>query len=188
MQNRIRSRLARIIPGCVALFAATAAWAVPVNFDTWYEFGFFGKGGMMAFEGTKTTPVAGTSQAGGSQWSFTGPAQVTLTDNFGRGDSFSLFDNGILVGSTPVVAVGAGGTPGVDPEVAFLDPTYSHGIFDLGPGEHSLAIRVDKSPFWAGAGFFKVTQSSVPDGGSHLLLIGLGALALFRRFLCPQCA
>jgi hypothetical protein len=186
MRIDIKSRLARFILGGFALCAATAVWAVPVNFDTWYEFRFLQSGGT--FEGTGTVPVPGTTQVGRPEWTFTGAAAIALTDNFSQGDSFSLFDNGTLIGSTPQVAVGKAGIAGIDPDAALADPSYSHRIFHLGPGEHFLTIQVDTSPFWGGAGFFKLAQASVPDGGSHLLLVGLGALALFRCFLYERFA
>ncbi len=186
MRTLIRSGVVRMTLAFVVLWATTAAWAVPVLPGTWYEFGFFGPAGTMAFEGMGTAPVGGTMQVGGPFWTFTGAAEIALTDNFSQGDSFSLFDNGNLVGSTPAVTVNSDrDVPAVDLEAALLDPSYSHAVFSLGPGEHSLSIRLDNSPFWAGAGFFKLSQPAVPDGGSHLLLIGLGALALFRRLFLP---
>ncbi len=187
MSSLIRSGLVRLTLGLVATWAATAAWAIPVSPGTWYEFGFFGPAGTWAFAGSGTAAITGATQIGGPEWTFTGPAEIALTDNFSQGDSFSLYDHGKLVGSTPAVNASSDRhIPGIDPEAALRDSTYSHAIFSLGPGEHSLTIRIDNSPFWAGAGFFKLSQPSVPDGGSHLLLLALGALAAFRRFFCPS--
>ncbi len=181
MSAHTKKSFVRFTIGLVGFSAATAAWAVPVTSDTWYEFGFFGPAGTPAFQGTGTVPVPGSTQVGVPAWTFTGAAEISLTDNFSQGDSFQLFDNGTLIGKTPKVAKSNDrDLPAIAPEAAMSDPSYSHGIFSVGPGTHSLTIKLDESPFLGGAGFFKITSGdSVPDGGSHLLLLGLGALALF---------
>jgi hypothetical protein len=34
-------------------------------------------------------------------WTFTGPATLTVTDAFNRGDQFNVFDNGNPIGTHP---------------------------------------------------------------------------------------
>jgi hypothetical protein len=172
----------------LALAGRSHASPINVGDPKWYEFGFGGTG-FTATDGTGTTP----SEAGNSQfaptppWTFTSttPVAVTLTDAFLRGDTFSLFDNNVLIGSTPIVPVVGQGPSPTDPAVTSLDPLYSHGVFSLGAGSHSLTIRVDTSitPIVGGAGFFRA--DAIPEPTSIALFglgtVGLAASRLLRR-------
>jgi hypothetical protein len=153
----------------------------PIALNTWYDFGF-GSAGTFAINGGLTYGPAGTVQAQDPAWAFTSVSttDVYLTDAYSQGDSFSLFDNGLFVGSTPAVPFGFGTTD--DPQTAFNDPTYSHGIFALAPGEHALTIRVDNSPFGGGGAYFEVVPVPEPTTFSlvGVMLISVAGLSLRR--------
>lgn len=175
---------ARSIFAGVLLCLASAAFPVcadPVTFGQWYEFRFLGPGSF----GTACAlpfcfPGVDSTFAPGPPWTFSSSVSVnvTLTDAFPAGDSFSLFDFDNLIGSTPLVAVSIGCTN--DPNVCLADPTVSHRVFVLPPGNHSLTIRADNVPFGTGAAFFRVDP--VPEPTTLLLLgTGLGGLAIKTR-------
>jgi hypothetical protein len=84
---------------------------------------------------------------------------LTVTDAFTRGDAFNVFDFGVPIGGTTVV--GAGGSCGSDPVVCVGDPLTSHGVFFLGPGNHSITIVPSFSPVGAGAAYFRVDIAGV---------------------------
>jgi len=131
----------------------------------WNEFSFsatgsFAKGCAPADSGG---PGCSPSSAGNSHfasappWTFVAPSDgvtLTVTDAFLKGDSFEIFDSGVSIGTTSAVA--ASGACGSDPAVCVSDPTVSHGVFQLGPGAHSITIKAQNSPFGAGAAYFRV--------------------------------
>ena len=53
------------------------------------------------------------------------PVQLYVTDAFVKGDRFEVYDNDILIGTTPTVDTAPPTTD--DPDTAFADPTYSSG-------------------------------------------------------------
>ncbi len=94
---------------------------------------------------------------GAPPWTFVAPsdgATLTVTDAFLKGDTFEVYDNGNLIGSTSAVA--ANGNCGSDPVPCLADPTVSHAVFDLGPGAHSITIKALASPFQSGAAYFRI--------------------------------
>jgi hypothetical protein len=131
----------------------------------WNEFSFAGPGsdakGCAPADpgGAACVPSSsGNSQfVGAPPWTFTVPsdgATLTVTDAFLAGDTFQVMDNGNPIGGTS--AVPTSGSCGSDPVPCLADPSVSHGVFDLGPGAHSLTIKMLASPFNTGAAYFRV--------------------------------
>jgi hypothetical protein len=96
-----------------------------------------------------------------------GPAKLYVTDLFCRGDVFDVYDNGVLIGTTSMVAVDeeCDDVPYRDnPREAFRDPTYSSGVFELVAAErgHQLRFRTIQNFIGFGSSVFSVRNV---DGG-----------------------
>jgi hypothetical protein len=102
---------------------------------------------------------AGNSHfVGAPPWTFVAPsdgASLTVTDAFAKGDTFQVLDLGNPTGSTSAVPANSESC-GSDPVPCLADPTMSHGVFELGPGAHSITIKALSSPFQGGAAYFRV--------------------------------
>lgn len=127
----------------------------------WQEF-LFTTVGVNAGACTSCTPSSGGNSvfAPASPWTFACPwaaCQLTVQDAFLRGDSFNVFDNAVLIGSTSLVAA-SGSCPGdaTNPDVCATDPLTSRGTFILLPGPHSITIQPNVSPFGGGAAYFRI--------------------------------
>jgi len=98
--------------------------------------------------------------------------QVTVTDAFECGDEYEVFDSGISLGKTSPAAINPPGCPFTsEPEEANASPLYSKGIFDVGPGAHSISIDSIKAPFPGGAGLYLRVDTgceSVVGRGTYL--------------------
>jgi|GEM_PF-1611529 len=79
---------------------------------------------------------------------------LDVTDAFVAGDQFEVYDDGVLVGTTSYPLSDVDSTE--DPDVAFSDPRWSSGSFQLGPGGHSITVRVIRTP------------PDFPDGGAFM--------------------
>ena len=112
----------------------------------------------------------GVFSSSGFTFTSVGPTILRITDDFCKGDQFRIFDLETLVGDTSAVEAttcsGPGEVSGVGPDTAFADPTYSHGSFPLGPGNHSITIQAIVSPFGGGKGYIRV-DSVVANNDSY---------------------
>jgi hypothetical protein len=108
------------------------------------------------------------------------------------GDQFAIYDNGVLLGDSSVVAdwstyeSNAFTSPPytADPGTAWLDSHFSHFDYFLGSGPHSITIQETVEP----SGFTDSTYSisAVPEPESFTLVlagIGVGGFMLmaYRR-------
>ncbi len=120
-------RTATALVGLLCLTVPGAARAGPLLVD----------GGWQAFSWTAGPNVFND----GGPFAFTtaAPVNLTVTDAYKDGDRFEVFDFGKLVGTTsPPVDDGA---LVLGPDLAVLDPKFSHGTFLLTAGAHSIAIE-----------------------------------------------
>jgi len=168
----------------LAFTAPAPALADPISLDTWYEFSFTDPG-VPAVGCDPADPAGGfclsssgtpTSPVGAPPWTLTGSAVLTVTDAFGSGDRFEVFDFGASLGLTSLP--GVGGDCGDDPVPCLVDPLISQGSFLLGAGSHEVTIIPVDSPVGGGAGYLSAS-AVVPEPGSGLLFGGsLAILAL----------
>jgi hypothetical protein len=160
------------------LFAALAT-AGPIAVDAgWYGFCFGGTPGSPATAGCQNLGI-GTA---GNSMTFTasGPVTLQVTDAFAKGDMFDVNVNSVFAFTTSSVPTASSST--TDPNVAFADPTYSHGSITLGAGVYSVDIFTNTSPYQGGGAYVSVV-SAVPEPAAWLLLAsGLGLLTVRRRF------
>lgn len=165
--------------------SAMAAHAVPISFNTWYEFSWSGS----IVSGCSPSTCTGSSGtptvfAGDPAWTFTAPgagATLTVVDAFILEDRFEVFDFASSIGLTSLFG---GGFCGDDPVVCLGSPNASKATFALAAGGHSITIGVNPPSSWdQGASYFKVTATAVPEPTSLLLLATglLGAARAHRR-------
>ena len=171
----------------VLMLGAVSAAAPSIQADpivvggNWYEFQFLGPGSQGTACVLCTPSIAGNSQfAPNPPWTFTlsQAGILTVTDAFNIGDSFDVFDFGVLIGSTPPVA--QFDTCGSDPVPCSMNPNVSHAVFSLAVGPHAITIMARDPAIAAGAAYFRVDE--VPDPTTLLLLAtGLGGAISVRK-------
>ena len=168
------------LAAAVCLPALVSADAVTVDNPNWYEFAF-GAPGSFGTNGSSAQPSSGGNSqfAPDAPWTFTSPTpvQVKITDAFNKGDSFTLFNFGVQVGSTPVVSFVNSGES--NPAVTSADASWSSGTFVVPAGNASLTIRADTSPSNQGAAYFLLT--SVPEPATAAAAAAGLLLAARRR-------
>jgi hypothetical protein len=164
---------------------------ITVGDPLWYEFGF-GTAPTFAFTGAGTVPSSGgnSQYAPDPAWTYNVGfgTRITIVDAFLEGDVFTLYDFGVPIGSTTLVANTGFASGTSDPEVALLDFDLSRGFFNLTPGAHSLTIQVVQNALGAsgGAAFFRVDECRpIPLPPTVYLLgtslLGLAGLRLRRK-------
>jgi hypothetical protein len=87
----------------------------------------------------------------GGPWEWVAHCMVkfTITDLYVVTDEYEVYDNGVLVATTPSLpdyaelGIGAFDSPPWtnDPEVALTEPRFSSAVLYFGPGSHSIEIR-----------------------------------------------
>ena len=162
----------------------------PVTAPLWEEFSFSGTAGSAAIGCFPADPAGGGCAPGlnsifapAPPWTFTSvsPEILNVTDAFDSGDAFDVYDNSLIILSTPTAA--GGHNCGSDPDPCFADPLMSHGSVGLAAGGHSLSIIL-RETVGPGAAYFQTSPlSAVPEPGSLMLLSSglLPALVALRR-------
>jgi hypothetical protein len=112
-------------------------------------------GGSWTGFGTCPSPPAGTTL---TTFSVTGPKTLWVTDTDCTGDQFEVFDGATSLGKTsPVTNVcTCPSDKKGDPNAAWADSRYSKRTYCLGPGAHTIRIKVVQDPCGCTGGFYKV--------------------------------
>lgn len=116
---------------------------------------------------------------------------LTVVDANFAGDTFKVFNQGSLLGTTSAVApaqYGSAADIGNDYDAALLHPDFSHGVFTLGAGDYVItgsllqSVSLGDVPLNATGGALKLSVSAVPEPSTAaLLLAALGVTCLLSR-------
>jgi hypothetical protein len=184
------------LSGAIALAAAAAlpaqASTVAVSGDAaWHAF---------AVDSLIAPPIASLAwiDDAGSALDFTFTIGAGLTGVFTvvdagfAGDAFSVTNFAATLGATSAVPLATYPTAhdvGTDFDAALADPTFSRGVFDLGPGSYRISGRLtqsvllDGAPLDATVGGVRLSIAApVPEPSSlALLFAGLGVIGVVAR-------
>jgi hypothetical protein len=116
-------------------------------------------------------------------WTFNGPGEVQITDEYVTGDAYAVFDNGSFVGDSSSVPSAPVADYTTDPSVAWLDNNFSHFAMDFGGGAHSITIEETQIPDGYSDSTYAIRGVATPDGGFTVGLLGLAltGLGVIRR-------
>jgi PEP-CTERM motif len=172
------------------IFTSSApALASTIGLSTWYEFGFDPNHSPLAAgcqpadsAGVPCRLGIGSTFLGSSPWTISTESlvEMTVTDAFLAGDFFDVFDFGVLISSTPSVAVN-GANCGFDPSICVAATGFSHASFVLPAGAHSITVGVHEAQI-LGEGFFRLDTVPEPSTFGVMTLLAL-AIWLGRRRL-----
>jgi len=176
----MRRAAAILVAGLALAAGAISAHAAPIGLDQWYEFEWTGAApaATNACTGSCTPLVGGIDAPVDTPWTITGNVRIKVTDAFLAVDQFEVFDSGVSVGITSSFSGSGSCGPSVDDCYASAD--FSHGVFDLGGGSHSIEIFTTAGSSSSGAAFFQVEAVPLP-GTLALMGLGLAALGLRRK-------
>ncbi|MBV8684696.1 MAG: PEP-CTERM sorting domain-containing protein [Caulobacteraceae bacterium] len=167
-----------------AALAALGAISAPAQADNiktgiWYAFGFTTTGTALFGPGY----AAGTSPNGvlapSAPWTITlsKPTTMVVTDVEESGDQFTLYDNGVLLGTTSTPVPYAQNV-GECISCALASSNFSHGYFTLPAGVNVITGTFD-GVVGNGDGDFAI---GVPEPATWaLMLIGFGGLGMALR-------
>ena len=176
LRNALLVGAAVIALGAVS---APAQAADNIVLNTWYAFNFQATGSALNGGGIPGTSPNGLA-APQTPWTITlsGPGKLTVTDVEIPGDQFTLYDNGVLLGTTSAPTPDFGVNVGECISCALGDPEFSKGVFLLGAGVHNFT-GVQDGVINFGDGDFKV---SLPEPGTWaMMMIGLGGIGAAMR-------
>jgi hypothetical protein len=181
------SRISVLLGAILALGTGAAAHAETVSLttDSWFDFD-------VDFEYSSAAPSDWIS-LDGSKIEFTLdsllPVLLTIVDTGFAGDTFRVYDNGNLLGTTSAAASSYPNSVGLNADTALAGGNYSYALFALGAGSHVITGELAVSALDALGSALNATTGAlravvVPLPASGLLLLGGTALlgALRRRF------
>ena len=176
----------------VSTSAQAGAPTIAVN--TWYT-GQFGSAGSPLtggdIFGVGVTPPFGTATvAPTSAWTvdLTSPGELIVTDLEASGDQFTLYNNGVLLGTTSVPTDGT--YVGYDISSVLSNPVFSHGTFALPTGLDTITGNL--TDLTVGEGDFAFAVTGVPEPATWAMTIAgmglMGAMLRRRRHAAPVAA
>ena len=121
-------------------------------------------------------------------FTLSGSAYLKVVDAGFAGDRFNVYDNGtLLLGETSAAFNTYPASVGVDFDAAYASSLYSHGLFLLGAGSHTItgllsqsALDGDSNPFNATVGAVSLTAVPVP-AAAWLYLTGTALMGFISR-------
>jgi hypothetical protein len=177
---KVRILIGAVFAGVIGLAAGSAS-AMPIATGTWYTFGFTTTGSALGVPFQNgTNPAALALDAGPWTFGLSDWGTLRVTDMETSGDFFSLYDFGVLVGTTSAGVANATSVCGTDITCALGNANYGKGTFNLAAGAHSLT-GIFNGVIGNGDGSLIVRQVPEPMTMSLFGAGLLGAAALRRR-------